>query len=412
MRISTSQIYSSGASSIMDGQSSLYKIQNQMASGKKFLSAQDNPVAAAQVLLDSQAMAINTQYADNQSNALSQLGLEEGQLQAIVEALQDAREKVVAGGNGSYTDAEREYIADELESKFELLLGLANSADANGYYLFSGYQGNTKPFEKAVDGSVNYTGDDGQRQLQVGSNRQIAVSDSGNDIFQNIRNGNGIYAATAAAANTGTGIIDSGSVTDPTQWSGHKYEIEFDGVDNTKFKIFDNTPIPPQEILPAAPATSFTYTTGTAITDIIPGISFSISGTPAAGDVFNVEPSTNQSVFSTLQNLITSFRTNISGDAAAGAELQNTLGIELQNLDQALTNVSGVRSTAGSRMNELESLQSVSSSLDLQYQEKISNLQDIDYAAAITDFQNQYLQLQAAQSSFSKISGMSLFNYL
>lgn len=409
MRISTSQIYSSGAKSIMDGQSSLYKIQNQLSSGKKFLSAQDNPVAAAQVLLDSQAMAINTQYADNQSNALSQLGLEESQLQAIVAELQNARANVVAGGNGSYTDAEREYIADALESSFDLLVGLANSADANGYYLFSGYQGNTKPFEEvqAADGTVtvNYTGDDGQRLLQVGSNRQIAVSDSGNDIFQNIRNGNGIYAVSAGATNTGAGVIDAGSVVSLSDWSNPSpptsapYQISYDGT-NVSVSDAGGTPLG-----------SVAYQAGVAI-KLVPGVSFSISGTPAAGDTFTVAASTNQSVFTTLQNLITAFRTNISGDAAAGAELRNTMNIELQNLDQALTNVAGVRSTAGSRMNELESLQSVSSSLDLQYKEKISNLQDIDYAAAITDFQNQYLQLQAAQSSFSKISGMSLFNYL
>ena len=51
MRISTSQIFQSGANSLMDGQSKLYKLQNQLSSGKKFLSAQDDPVAAAQVLL-------------------------------------------------------------------------------------------------------------------------------------------------------------------------------------------------------------------------------------------------------------------------------------------------------------------------------------------------------------------------
>lgn len=407
MRISTSQIYSSGAKSIMDGQSSLYKIQNQLSSGKKFLSAQDNPVAAAQVLLDSQAMAINSQYSDNQSNALSQLGFEESQLQAVVAALQDARANVVAGGNGSYTDAEREFIADELESKYELLLGLANSADANGYYLFSGYQGNTKPFEEVQlsDGSVavNYTGDDGQRLLQVGSNRQIAVSDSGNDIFQNVSNGNGTYAVSTGTANSGTGVIDAGSVVDMTAWSGDSFQIDF--VSGTEFNITDTTT---GSTFSGGP---FAYSAGAAITQI-DGISFSISGAPAAGDVFTVEPSTNQSVFTTLQNLITAFRTDISGDSAAGAKLRNTMNIELQNLDQALTNASGVRSTVGARMNELESLQSVSSSLELQYKEKISNLQDIDYAAAISDYQNQYLQLQAAQSSFAKISGMSLFNYL
>ena len=403
MRISTSQIYDAGSRNLMSSQSGLYKLQNQLSTGKKFLSAQDDPVAAAQVLLASQSLAVNTQYADNQANALSQLSYEESQLQAVVSAIQDARELVVSAGNGSYTDDAREKIADELESKFDLLLGLANSTDANGYYLFSGYQGNTRPFETAADGSIYYTGDNGQRLLQVGSTRQVALSDSGYDIFQKIKTGNGTFSTTAGT-NAGSGVIGGGSVVDISQWltNAQDYSVEF--VSDTQFEILDAS----GTALSGGP---FGYTSGTAITDI-PGISFSISGSPQAGDTFAVEPSRNQDIFTTLQNLVETLRTDISGDAAAGAALRNTLNAEMQNIDQALQNVVMVRSSAGARMSEMESLQSISSSLDLQFEARISDLQDIDYADVISRYLQQNKQLEAAQSSFAKISGLSLFNYL
>ena len=403
MRISTSQIYDAGSRNLMSSQSGLYKLQNQLSTGKKFLSAQDDPVAAAQVLLASQSLAVNAQYADNQANALSQLSYEESQLQAVVSAIQDARELVVSAGNGSYTDDAREKIADELESKFDLLLGLANSTDANGYYLFSGYQGNTRPFETAADGSIYYTGDNGQRLLQVGSTRQVALSDSGYDIFQKIKTGNGTFSTTAGT-NAGSGVIGGGSVVDISQWltNAQDYSVEF--VSDTQFEILDAS----GTALSGGP---FGYTSGTAITDI-PGISFSISGSPQAGDTFAVEPSRNQDIFTTLQNLVETLRTDISGDAAAGAALRNTLNAEMQNIDQALQNVVMVRSSAGARMSEMESLQSISSSLDLQFEARISDLQDIDYADVISRYLQQNKQLEAAQSSFSKISGLSLFNYL
>ena len=410
MRISTSQIYDAGSRNLMSSQSGLYKLQNQLSTGKKFLSAQDDPVAAAQVLLASQSLAVNAQYADNQANALSQLSYEESQLQAVVSAIQDARELVVSAGNGSYTDDAREKIADELESKFDLLLGLANSTDANGYYLFSGYQGNTRPFETNADGSIYYTGDNGQRLLQVGSTRQVAVSDSGYDIFQKIKTGNGTFSTTAVPnqttglPNAGSGVIGGGSVVDISQWltNAQDYSVEF--VSDTQFEILDAS----GTALSGGP---FSYTSGTAITDI-PGISFSISGSPQAGDTFAVEPSRNQDIFTTLQNLVETLRTDISGDAAAGAALRNTLNAEMQNIDQALQNVVMVRSSAGARMSEMESLQSISSSLDLQFEARISDLQDIDYADVISRYLQQNKQLEAAQSSFSKISGLSLFNYL
>jgi len=305
MRISTSQIYDTGSRNLMSNQASLYKIQNQLSTGKKFLSAQDDPVAAAQVLITSQSLAVNTQYADNQANALSQLSYEESQLQAVVDAIQQARELAVSAGNGSYTDEERARIADDVDSKFELLLGLANSTDANGYYLFSGYQGSTRPFETAADGSIDYKGDSGQRLLQVGSTRQIAVSDAGNDIF--------------------------------------------------------------------------------------------LKG---------------QDIFASLQNLADVLRTDTSADPAGAAAVQATVTTELGNIDQALQNVVMIRSSVGSRMNEVESLQSISSSLDLQFQARISDLQDIDYEEAISRYVQQNTQLEAAQSSFATISGLSLFNYL
>ncbi len=406
MRVSTSQIYQTGTRNLQDGQSNLYKIQNQLSTRQRFVSAQDDPVAAAQVVLTNQSLATNNQYADNQSNASSQLAYEESQVQSVVASVQDIMERVVAGRNGSYSDTDRNYIAKELQSQFDLLLGLANSTDANGYYLFSGYQGNTQPFQM-TGGSVAYLGDDGQRLLQVGSSRQVAVSDSGRDIFENSRTGNGTFALSSSPGNTGTGIMGAGSVLDLAAWTGDAYQVDFIDETNYTVSLVDNSTAPPTLTLVAPD----TYLAGNAIT-WVPGISFSISGAPVAGDSFTVEPSTNQSVFTTLQNLITAFSTGISGNATATASFHNTVTAEMKNLDGILSNVLSVQASIGTRMAELDSLSSLSESLDLQYQERLSNLQDVDYVEAILAFTQQKTQLEAAQSSFAKISGLSLFNYL
>lgn len=401
MRISTSQIFQTGARNLMEGQSSLFKLQNQLSTGKKFLSAQDDPVAAAQVLLNSQSLAINSQYADNQANATDQLALEEDRLQSVVDSVQYIMEQVVAGGNASYSDSQREFIAQNLQSQFDFLLGMANSTDANGYYLFSGYQGNTKPFQQLASGLVTYVGDDGQRLMQVGASRQIAVSDSGRDIFDSIRTGNGTFELAASSTNTGTGIIGSGSVLNPTTWTGHDYQIQFSSA--TSYTVTDTTT--------AAVVGTYTYAADTEIT-AIPGVSFSIEGAPAAGDTFTVAPSSSQSIFTTLKNLITAFSTDVAGNPTAGASVRNTINAEMDNLNRTLENVSMVQSSIGSRRTELSSLANVAEALELQYKERLSNLQDIDYAEVISEFSAQQTQLEAAQASFAKISTLSLFNYL
>ena len=51
MRVSTSQIFDAGTRNLIDGQSALYKTQNQLSTGRRVLTPDDDPVAAAQVLL-------------------------------------------------------------------------------------------------------------------------------------------------------------------------------------------------------------------------------------------------------------------------------------------------------------------------------------------------------------------------
>lgn len=401
MRVSSNQVFDTGTRGVLDGQGGLYKTQNQLSTGRRILSPQDDPVASAQVLLDTQAREVAAQYADNQSNAKAQLGIEEDRLKSIVESVQFIKEQVIAGGNASYSDSQREYIANALKSQFDFLLGVANGIDASGHYLFSGYQGETQPFQLQANGTVNYIGDEGQRLLQVGGSRQIAVSDSGRDVFVNNRTGNGTFATAAIAGNTGTGVVDPGTVVNPLALTGNNYQLQF--VAGGNYTVTNTTT--------ATVVGTYPYVAGAAIT-AVPGTSFSIQGAPAVGDTFTLQPSTNRSVFDTVNDLIGAFRTDISGNPTAAATVRNTINGGMAGLNQVLETVSRVQASIGSRMHELEALSSISADLDIQYQEKISKLQDLDYAEAISRFMSQQMQLEAAQKSFSQVSGLSLFNYI
>jgi flagellar hook-associated protein 3 FlgL len=117
------------------------------------------------------------------------------------------------------------------------------------------------------------------------------------------------------------------------------------------------------------------------------------------------QPTGGADVFQTLTSLITLLQ-------APGAPAPATLATLSGNLDQSLNNVLTVRASVGSRLQELDLLNTAGSSRDLQYSQTLSNLQDLDYAKAITQLSQQQQTLQAAQQSFVKISGLSLFNYL
>jgi flagellar hook-associated protein 3 FlgL len=141
------------------------------------------------------------------------------------------------------------------------------------------------------------------------------------------------------------------------------------------------------------------------------GGSVLITGAPADNDRFSIVPSSSQSVFATLAHLIGALEAP-AGTPAANAKLGSEIGFALTNLDQSTDNILRVRAQVGSRMNEIESLGNLNEDLDLQYQQTLSDLQDLDYARAISDLTRKQTDLQAAQQSFVKISQLSLFNYL
>jgi flagellar hook-associated protein 3 FlgL len=116
-------------------------------------------------------------------------------------------------------------------------------------------------------------------------------------------------------------------------------------------------------------------------------------------------------VFDTVQSLIAALR-GPSATPADRTALANGISVALQNLTQAQEAVLTARAGLGARMRELESLESGNEARTLHYEETLSRLQDLDYSKALSDFARQQLALEAAQKSFLRVSGLSLFNFL
>lgn len=413
MRIGTSMMFQTNTNSMLDLQNGLFRLQNQLSTGRKILTPADDPVAAAQALVVSQQKAINNKFIDNQGDAGTQLAELESRIDGVTELLQQVRTKAVEAGNGTYNDSDRRTIAMEIRERYTELLGIANGTDAMGNYLFSGFRGTTEPF--AVSGSpgsrtVAYNGDDGRRQLQVGTNRIMDVSESGSDIFVRIPQGNGVFTFTAAAANalgTGAAIVGDSSIV--SAYDGSSYQLTFTGP-NT----YDLTQTDPAGVVTTTTNNAYTSDNQIALppSPATQQISIAISGTPAAGDVFNIAPATNQDIFSTLDQMIAALEAPVGTNSTTRAAFANQMTLISQNLDQALGHVLTRQTSIGARRSELDALTNVASDLDIQYQTDLSGLQDLDYTEAISSLSNQKMVLDAAQATFSKVSQMSLFSYL
>jgi flagellar hook-associated protein 3 FlgL len=406
MRISTKSIYENATTQLNTLQSNMARTQNQLATNKRMLTAADDPIASARALEVTQSKSLNTQYAANRSNANSSLALVEGALSDSGDLLMDVQTLVVQAGNGTLSKADRDMIATEIEGRMQDLLGVANTADGTGGYLFSGYRGTTIPFIQTETGAA-YQGDQGQRKLQVASSRSVAISDSGSSIFENNRTGNGSYQTVMVSGNTGSGIATTGSVSDATKLTGHNYTLEFKVSGTpavTTYSVTDTSTSPAGAVLTNQP-----YESGKQIA--FDGTSFAVTGAPANGDKFEVKPSEKESIFTTMTSLVKALRDS-SDDSAGRATLSNKLNTASEGLKSSLDNILTVRASVGSRMKELDYLDSSGSDLGIQYDATLSKLQDLDIVKAISQYATQQTTLEAAQKSFKTMSSLSLFNYI
>lgn len=408
MRISSSAIYDTNVSMLNQQQSKLLHTQQQLASGRRMLTPADDPFAASRALEISQSDAANSQYEINRNSAKHSTAMAEGILDSVTSLLQDVRTSAVGDGSGVLTIPDRLALAEDLRGRLDELVGLANSTDGVGNYLFSGYQGRTTPFIKGP-GGILYAGDDGQRLVQVDSSRQMATSDPGGDIFMRIRNGNGKFTVGASAYNNGSGINSQGVVTNPAALTGHTYKLTFyvDNINGEAIRNYDVLDMNTQEVL----SQGNRYTSGQVIE--FDGMQLDISGEPGECDEFYITPSENESLFKTLSDLIVALKSgDPKGGSTANAQYTNSVNRALNNIDRGLQNVLTVRTALGSRMRELDALQVTGEDMGLQYKTKLSELQDVDFNKAISELNQQQTSLTAAQKTFKQVSDLSLFNYL
>lgn len=403
MRISTQTFYEQSRTSLGAQQSSLLRVQQQLGAGTKILAPSDDPLGATRALAVSQSISLSAQYSASRSHAVQTLSLEENALQSVTTLLQKVKSSLIEAGNGTMTDADRETIATTLQSDLDQLQGLANTDDGNGQFLFAGFRSGSAPFVRQADGSIQYNGDQGQRQVQVDVSRQMAGTDDGRSIFQSVQLSAG-YVTSAPTGNQGSGVFSSISVVDSTNGNyGKDFVISFPTA--SSYQV-DTVPASSTPLVVATP-----FRPGSAIT--FGGLQISISGTPAKDDKVNVATAkkNDSDVFAAIDNAIKALKTPVDSPKNQALVL-NALSTANRKLTNTYDNVLTVRASVGSRLQELDALAVTADNRTLYDKSYLSDLQDLDYGSAIAEFYQRQTALQASQQTFVKIQKISLFNYL
>jgi len=303
VRVATAHAYNQSIDAMNTRQARLARTQLELSTGKKLLSASDDPMAAAaaeRTRAAQRRVELQTRMNDFASTMLKQADLTLGQ---TTELMQLVREGVVQAGNASLTGDDRVLLARQFRNYRAELLTLANRPDGSGGYIFGGQGTRTAPF---VDGaSVTYQPPTGEQQVGLDSNTPTLLD--GRDTFMNLPNGAGTQSI-------------------------------FDLLDSTIAVLEDRT----------APGPTVTATVQAALT----------------------------------------------------------------GLDSAIDRVSTKRTEVGEHLRAIESRAKVAENSSIELSAQLSDLVDVDFAKAISDFQNNQTALSAAMRTYSQISKMSLFDYL
>jgi len=397
MRISTVTMFESSLSSMNRQQSAFLDVGQQLATGRRVVNPSDDPQAASRAVSVSQSMAVSQQYADARVTARNALSQEESVLNSVSDAISSAKTLIVQAANGTLSDADRSAIASELRGIYESLIGQANTTNGNGDYLFGGVKDNAPPFVKQ-DGTVDYQGADSVRAQQVDSSRQMPVGNSGQEVFSGVHAGSD-YLAEATTAEDSTLAFTGPSVRDAAaEGFGESYTLTF--TDATTFSITDRL---------GNVVSTDTYTAGEPIE--FKGMSITLEGEPKQNDAIEMTKGEDQSIFMTLENALAALESP-ADTPAKQADLSNTLSSVSRQLDNSLDNVLTVRASVGARLNELDVLDTVGGNRSLNYESTLSELVDLDYASAISDYTLRQVGLQASQKAFVDMRGMSLFEML
>lgn len=404
MRVPTTQVYLQGIEAFGQQQAKLARLQQQISTGVRLTNPSDDPVASSQVLGLSQTIALQKQYQENISIADNRLKQEESTLVSIESITFRLKELSIQANSGALSLVNRKAISVEVKQRLEELISLGNTQDANGDYLFAGYQSGAEPFTSTTTGSIShvlYNGDQGARSLQISESRQIQVDNPGSEVFLKLPS-NTALNEQAATTNTGTGRISPAQVFNAATYVPSTISLSFTSA--TTYDITDS----------ATPANNVVGAIYTENSDIeVGGVRFSITGAPvgavlpAVGDTFTVTTGQYKDVFETIQT----FTDTLDG-SVDNLQRQENFAEFLDDLDVFFNRVLEVRTSIGGRLNALDSQKEANESDIVVTQTTISTLRDTDLAEAISQLTLEQATLDAAQAVFSRITSSSLFNYL
>ncbi|VFB08811.1 flagellar hook-associated protein FlgL [Aeromonas salmonicida] len=401
MRITTNMVYSRNITSLNNANERLSTAYEQLQSGDKFKTSGEDPSGMSQKMALTKEIDLFKQYGVNGSLLENSLGHEETVLTALNTAMTSAQTLIQKSNDSAVSADDRLAIASELEGLQKQMFDLMNSKNSQGEFIFGGNQSKTQPFIKDASGNYLFQGDTGQRNIQVSPTVQIAANDSGFNLFEVVPTRR---TSSAASVNIQVGVADQGNFDsfyrnnyDPALASNQYTVTTAAGTPDT-YEIRDGGGTLLQ---------SGDYVAGNKIPFNGLELTLDLPAGGAAQD-FVLDPPQNNNILDGMSDFITALRDpNISAD-----DFQIKVADVTSHMKNARLNVDQGLGEIGGRMNSLEQVLGSNDGLSTLNQQARAKVSEADLYEVIATLSKEDAALSASQLSFSKISKLTLFDYI
>lgn len=394
-RISSFHNYQSVQNDMRRQESKIHHNQAQLASGKKLLSASDSPLATHYIQKVGQQEEQLRQYLDAIVLVRNRLEHQEVIIANAESSTDEAKRTVMEMINGSFSPEDREAKARELQEMFNNLIELANTQDESGNYMFAGTKPKNQPFFRDNASNVTYSGDDYQRKMRISNSLEIPFNNPGNKVFMEIDNPFGNYEPNYQLNEGSELLLERATNLDSNDTS--RYTVTFVDMTNGKYGYQlekDGSVVQADEFDPQK---------GIRYQDL----TVHVKGQISKGDVLSLEPRSTFTLFDSYKDAIELSQGSVS-DASTTAKLHQIT----EEFHAAFIHLNKVRTDVGARLSTLDIQQEQHEDFKISLAKSKSNFEDLDYAEAVIEFNENSRALQASQLAFGKTKDLTLFNYI
>ena len=420
MSVSTTRFFDNNSALFSKLNNELKSVQGQVGTGEAELKLANNIQDISKLSAAEEKKSETNQFLSNAKRAQSELEFLDVAFDRLQNLLIRVQELAVESANDTLLPEERQRFIQEAQMVKLEILDVANQKDTFGNNLFGGVSGVDRAFEIDPNGKVSYLGSSLAKELQITKALAVKQNFSGLDVFDNIQDQNGSFSVFEVVDD----LITS---------------LEIDLNSNVSSNIFNDTDSAVIQLPSIGPEGRLALSLGVDafqidIDETFYGNDFSglvdtinnqtaetgLTATLLGDNQILLEGDVNSVTVSNFTNFDSETSTSSINilDEKNGVVLQSVSENNLQssNITKRITDVfehfASKRAEVSANSRRAQDSEVALQDILITLEEDMSEIRDADLASLITQLEFLMTQKDAAQATFTRVTGKTLFDLI